>query len=763
MKLIFIFAVLFFSLLNDLMANNSEVEFVGYKACVECHQEEVSQWKTSHHFQAMQHATKDTVLGDFNQREFTNFGLTTTFFTRTANNKIQFWVNTDGPNDLLKDYQVKYTFGVYPLQQYLIEFPGGRLQALDIAWDSRSKEEGGQRWFHLHPDEQIASNSVLHWTGQNLNWNYMCAFCHSTNLDKNYQIETDSYKTEWSEINVSCEACHGPASKHLNWARQDKKSFEQDINIGLINKLKINDSGQWQIDQKTKQPYLSKVADYSNEIETCARCHSRRSQLGSDKIHRPLLDSFHPARLTSGLYHPDGQVNDEVYVYGSFIQSKMYHSGVTCSDCHNTHTLALKLPGDQVCNQCHLSEVYRSTEHHFHKTEVSCIDCHMPPKTYMGVDVRNDHSFRIPRPDISNKLDTNETIPNACNQCHTTHTAQWLEQNLKEWYKKQPVGHQKFASALYAGQQQSASAEKQLQALISDLSQPAIARATALAELANYPTETSYKLIKGQLDHKNPMIRLAALESLSNFDKRIQVRLAFPMIYDSVRSIRMEAARILASVPAGQLPDKDKKQLQLAEEEYLQSQYYNAERPESQVNLGNYYFQKKQFAQSEQAYKKAIELQAKFVPGYVALAQFMSQTGREEDAQKALLDGLENVPENANLYHSLGLSYTRTGQTDLALSKLQYAAEIAKSNIHYQYVYAIALNSYKQTEKALTNLKQLNKTYPENVDVLYALVTINRDIGDNKSALHYAEKLSQITSSNSDLLHLIEQLKRKAK
>ena len=758
MKFILIFAVLLFFLSNNLLANKSEAEFVGYKACVECHQEEVTQWKTSHHYQAMQHATKETVLGDFNQRQFINFGLTSTFFSKTVNNKIEFWVNTDGPAGQLQDYQIQYTFGVYPLQQYLIEFSGGRLQALDIAWDSRPKEEGGQRWFHLHPNEKITSDDVLHWTGQNMNWNYMCAFCHSTNLEKNYQVDTDSYNTEWSEINVSCEACHGPASKHLSWAKLQDKSSEQEASNGLVNKLKKNDSSQWQINSKTKQPYLSEAVDHSQEIETCARCHSRRSQLSADNIHQPFMDSFRPARLTSGLYHPDGQVNDEVYVYGSFIQSKMYHSGVTCSDCHNTHTLALKLPGDQVCNQCHLSEIYRSSEHHFHTSEVSCIDCHMPPKTYMGVDVRNDHSFRIPRPDISNNMSKDEKIPNACNQCHITQTAKWSEQGLKEWYKKQPVGYQHFASALYAGQQQSAFAEKQLQELVADLSQPDIARATALAELASYPTEKSYQLIKGQLDDKNPMIRLAALESLSTFDQRIQVRLAFPMIYDSVRSVRMEAARILAAVPAGRLSDKDKKQLRLAKDEYLQSQHYNAERPESQVNLGNYYFQKKEFAKSELAFKKAVELQGKFVPAYVSLAQLMSQTGREDKAQKALLEGIKNVPDNADLYHSLGLSYTRTGQSDLALSKLQQAAELAESNIQYRYVYAIALNSFKQTEKAISVLTQLHESNPDNVDVLYVLVTIHRDISNYPVALDYAKKLSLLIPENRDLQYLIQTL-----
>jgi cytochrome c553 len=77
-------------------------------------------------------------------------------------------------------------FGVYPLQQYLLPLDDGRLQALSIAWDSRPAEEGGQRWYHLYPDEAIAHDDPLHWTGPYQNWNTRCAECHSTDLHKNY-------------------------------------------------------------------------------------------------------------------------------------------------------------------------------------------------------------------------------------------------------------------------------------------------------------------------------------------------------------------------------------------------------------------------------------------------------------------------------------------------------------------------------------------------------------------------------------------------
>jgi len=153
---------------------------------------------------------KEKELGDFDGAEFRYAGITSRFFRRDG----RFMVRTDGPDGRLADFEIKYAFGIWPLQQYLIEFPGGRTQALGIAWDARAKNEGGQRWVHLYPNEKIDYRDPLHWTGLYQNWNLECATCHSTNLKKGYDAASNTYKTTFSEINVACEACHGPGSRH---------------------------------------------------------------------------------------------------------------------------------------------------------------------------------------------------------------------------------------------------------------------------------------------------------------------------------------------------------------------------------------------------------------------------------------------------------------------------------------------------------------------------------------------------------------------
>ncbi|HHH43504.1 MAG TPA: hypothetical protein ENK49_05140, partial [Gammaproteobacteria bacterium] len=219
-----------FEILNPVAAKMAgSAEFVGRPVCTACHTEQAVQWSGSNHDQAMQLATSHTVLGNFDNATFTNFGVTSSFFKKNG----RFMVRTVGPDGKLKDYEIKYTFGVEPLQQYLVEFPGGRLQALSLAWDTRSKQQGGQRWFHLYPDENIAYDDELHWTRPSQNWNSMCAECHSTNLEKNYDPVTRTFATSWSEIDVSCEACHGPGSNHVRWAEHKSGRGKLESGKGL--------------------------------------------------------------------------------------------------------------------------------------------------------------------------------------------------------------------------------------------------------------------------------------------------------------------------------------------------------------------------------------------------------------------------------------------------------------------------------------------------------------------------------------------------
>ncbi|MDD5632215.1 MAG: multiheme c-type cytochrome, partial [Methylococcales bacterium] len=453
-------------------------EFVGANACKDCHQAEFEAWHGSDHDLAMQEANSQTMLGDFDSAKFKHDNVESTFFKRDG----KFMVRTNGPDGQLTDYPIAYTFGVKPLQQYLIEFPGGRYQALSIAWDSRPETEGGQRWFHLYPKEKMDHTDQLHWTGRYQNWNMECAECHSTNLKKGYDAATDSYKTTFSEINVACESCHGPASQHVKWAKQAQPPYSKD-DKGLAVKLHSDWQGAWKQVEGNVTAHRDQHAG-DGLMDTCWTCHARRSTLVEGGLPGlPLEDTHHPSLLTQPAYYADGQQRDEDYTWGSFRQSKMFQNGVTCMDCHEPHSLKLRAEGNALCTRCHKAAEFDTEQHHFHKQDskgAKCMDCHAPEQNYMVIDGRHDHSFRLPRPDLSSSLKS----PNACTQCHEKRKPEWAAATLDKWYGKTWRNRPHYGTVLQAGATQGIKTLPALLELAQDSTSPGIVRATALTLVA---------------------------------------------------------------------------------------------------------------------------------------------------------------------------------------------------------------------------------------------------------------------------------------
>lgn len=701
--------------------------YVGEQACKNCHSSQVQQWQGSHHDLAMQLATQDTVLGDFTGVTLKKSGITSTFFK----DKQRFMVNTDGADGQLTNFEISYTFGVYPLQQYMVKFPQGKVQVLDIAWDSRSKEQGGQHWFSLHPNEEIKAGDVLHWTGPNLNWNYMCADCHSTNLKKNYSSEDKSYTTQWDSINVSCEACHGPASEHLSWA----KSIDKSSHNGLT--LHLSAANQHKLPNAKQQP------DNINrsEVQLCAKCHSRRAQLDDKFVPGDnFRDHYLPSLLTEPLYYADGKIKDEVYVYGSFQQSRMYQAGVTCSNCHNPHTLKLKAEGDAVCQQCHLPALYTTPKHHFHTNNsegASCIACHMPAKTYMGVDQRNDHSFRIPRPDLADKL----SVPNACTLCHKDKQPKWAASILNKWHGKTPQGYQQFSPALHALAQQKPDAlHLSYEVLMADA--PSIAKATIVGHLGHYRSKQTLMTALQMLRSKDADTRRQALLALQAFPLEQTITQVYAALSDPIKIVRIEAANILAAVPRGALEKPQKELIDKVTEEYLQSLLFSAERPEAQLSLARLYYQLGQRQLAEQAFKEALRLQPQFVPAYINYADFLQQQNQASAAFALLEKGLE-ITKDAAMHHAIGLWHIRHNDKSKALKQLKIAAEREPNTTRYAYVYAVAI-AEKSPQQAIAILETALTKREGNIELLMALASYYQQLGNEEQANLYRNKIKAV-------------------
>ena len=696
-----------------------EANYVGRQACVSCHAEQDKLWQGSHHDLSMQEANQQTVLGDFRNVEFSKDGIVTRFFYENG----RFLVNTDDPDGELTDFEIKYTFGVAPLQQYLVELTGGRLQVLSIAWDSRTKEQGGQRWFHLYPNNKIDYKDELHWTKRSQNWNFMCAECHSTNLQKNYDSDSRTYTTDWSEINVACEACHGPASQHVAWAER-RPGFEN-INIrtkGLIVLLNGHRDTKWVIDPASGNAHINTPQGANNEIQVCARCHSRRTQLSGDYRYESLMDTHLPSLLQQTLYHVDGQIKEEeTYEYGSFLQSKMYRAGVICSNCHEPHSLKLRAPENEVCLQCHAVNKYDSTTHHFHDMGSAgsyCIDCHMLGKTYMVVDSRRDHSFRIPRPDLSERLGT----PNPCVECHANKSNRWAANMLQEWYGHSPKGHQDYAEALYAIRSGTMDAKARLATLLQDKNQPVIARATAIEESSMWLNKGSLPALVDALSDPDPMMRSAGLKGLEPLPLELRWALAHEHLRDPVRGVRAMAAVTLADISVEKMTLGEQAGFLGAVDDYLGMLRFNADDPGAQVSMGNLYAVRGESVQAERAYREALLLDPDWVQGYVNFADFLRQMNRDGEGKALLHEAIARHPKTGILHHSLGLLQVRTKNLAEALVSLKQATELEPEETRFSYVYAVALHSagYMQEAQSVVQSALMRAPNDSSLNVLKA-------------------------------------------
>jgi len=746
-----LFRFLLFCLGLNLLIAPMATAFVGTEDCVQCHQAQHDQWQDSHHDLAMQLPEPDTVLGDFNNATFTYNGITTKFYTRDNN----YYIATDGEAGNIEEFKVAYVFGVYPLQQYLLPLSRGRLQALTIAWDARPRKDGGQRWYHLYPDEKIDHKDPLHWTGPYLNWNARCAECHSTDVQKNYDADTRSYKTTFEEVNVGCEACHGPADKHVELARAG--TLGASPNSGFA--MSLAQRGNWLLPAGASIATRAKPITSNTQIDSCARCHSRRGTLGDYHYGANLLDTHRLSLPQSPLYHFDGQINDEVYVYGSFVQSKMHQAGVVCSNCHEPHSLAMRAPDNGVCTQCHMPAVYDTPKHHHHTQSTAgalCAECHMPETIYMGVDPRRDHSMRIPRPDLSVVMGT----PNACNTCHNDRDANWALDALAQWgvrFRDTNTHPGRLLARLASGD---TGVVPTLAEFANAPQTPAIWRATALEALGQVGGREALQSSTALVYDDDPLLRVSAIRALDFLPLNQRYPVLKPLINDNITSVRMEVASSLAGIPLDQVPAQDSRELENLFQHYLNVLGEHADMPGVQLQLGVFHATRQNVPAAEAAYREALHLNPHLIPAYLNLADLMRATNREPDARELLEQALSIAPESGDVLHSLGLLETRTQNKTKALDYLQRAATLETRGTRHRFVYAIALHDLGQPKAAVTQLKQLLRTAPADEQALGAIVNYLQKLGDTEQALLYAQRLLTLSPRNRAYQQLHQQLKQ---
>lgn len=636
------------SLLAALSAGAAEPQaearpgYLADRECAACHPRQAAAWAGSKHDRAMQPASPASVLGDFDNARFSAPQQETRFFRRGTRH----FVHTNGPDGRPADFPVTHTFGVHPLQQYLLPLPGGRLQALSVAWDTVKK-----RWFSLYPDGAFPPGSPLHWSGRYQNWNLMCGECHTTAFRKDYAAASDRYATRWAAPNVGCQACHGPGRAHTESARRGKP-------VPTTN---------------------AALASAHGQVDQCASCHARRTRIVEDAAPgTPLLDNFIPDTLRAGLYHPDGQQLDEVFEYGSFRQSRMYQAGVACSDCHEPHGGKTRATGNALCLRCHsptpdpkfpglVGKNYDSPEHHFHaagQPGSECVACHMPSRDYMVVHGRRDHAIRIPRPDLTRKIGT----PNACQSCHPDRPAEWLEAAIDARHgTRQRPEH--YGETLHAARSGQPGADARLVALIKDTRQPAIVRATAIESLTGPPPDAAFS-------DADPSVRSAAAASLGARPAPERLARLPALLADPLRAVRITAARGLADIPEAQLAPDQLRLRQRGIAEFIAAQEAMADMPSAQINLAQLQLELGKPQAAETHYRRAIAQDPASNAARLGLARQLVASRQLDAATRLLIDGIARSSQPGELHFALGLVAGQQKNWKEAAARLQRAAEL---------------------------------------------------------------------------------------
>jgi hypothetical protein len=548
----------------------------------------------------------------------------------------EYFIETEGPDGQRRAYPIVGVAGIDPLQQYLLSPEAGRTQAYDIAWDVT-----GGRWHPVFPGDPPPPGDGFHWTGPYKSWEARCAECHATGYTRNYDPATRTYAPELAEIGVGCEACHGPGAAHVAWA-EAPSTWTRPPGLTLQGLT------------------VDLAASAGTEIEQCASCHSRREAHGDGNPvpGTPYHDAFTLALLRDGLYHADGAILDEVFEMGSFLQSRMYARGLRCSTCHEPHAGTMRAEGNAVCTQCHSpagnsefptlrSDLYDDPAHHFHKPGTAgaqCRSCHMLPRTYMGVDLRYDHGFRIPRPDLS--ADTG--APDACTSCHKDREANWATAEIVARFpdsgNRGPHPSMIIAAARWSPEAQADA----LLALASDPGAAGILRATALEMLAPIDDEAIADRAASLLGDGDPLVRTAAATLQRGLPPEVRAARLATALDDPLQAVRIAAAKALLGSPTAAEPATAAAQTR-AGDEWRASLYSRSDFPETHLQIAGAALTTRDWTFAVRAFREAVSLDPQLVEAWVMIARIEAALGDAAAARRTIGAALKANPDDPAL------------------------------------------------------------------------------------------------------------------
>ncbi len=582
-----------------------------------------------------------------------------------------------------------------------------------------------------------------------------CVACHSTNVKKNYEFKSDSYKTTIGEKHVSCEACHGPASRHVHFAKkyQELEKWPENIEFfGFSTALISHDSRRWFRAAKDDTARLIGVGsappEKTDEIASCAPCHSNSIDWGPapelEKAVPAIIDSLVLATvnafddryalslLEETLYSPEGSGKAGAHTMGEFVQSSMAHAGVVCSDCHNPHSGVLRNPVEELCSSCHNEEKYENERHHLHGDSVEevplCVDCHMPKSRASGLVPRRDHRFSIPRPDLS--LDGGG--PQPCDQCHAKRGSSWAQGVLEHAFKERgemPVG---VAPAFRSAAQGLAGAPLLLGELFFDESRSPLLRASALARWALLDEHSLEKKFKQALflakKSDDVLLRRVAAQASSRLGNDERQQFVGELLTDPVRSVRIAA---LVSILDLKMGPKFQGAMERALLEAKAGAQYRADGVQGVVLLADIEAYR---GKEKHAYNLFDEAGRRFPQSslvYVHWVRALLFKDKGAIASALAAQALKKFPKESELLYVRGRWLAQEKEVLQALPLLKEAYEKAPPRWRraYGYAYAVAQNERGDWAEAMAILRELKKSYPQAKEIAPVMELIDKKRG----------------------------------
>lgn len=608
--------------------------------CAACHAEQFEQWAGSDHAWAWRTLDAARDAEPYHRQQLQAHGSTVSFTTTPAGKY------------LLKDAAVAEPFTVHsvvgrtPLVQYLVRGKDGGLQAPSAAWDVDRHE-----WFDLfEQDARLSAEGLArrqagdwgHWLGRGMNWDSQCAWCHMTGFRKNYHADTDTYAATHREPGVTCTQCHRLADA-------------PDAQDGCL------------VAKADRKLTPDRVHD------NCASCHARREEFDDRFRAGDRFDDHFRLELPilPGVFWPNAMQRDEAYCETGLKHSRMGAAGVTCLDCHDPHTAQLKLPQEDnsLCLRCHADGTAVNGTPAPIVTKVPaglcpegstggrCVECHMPASPYMARDMRRDHSFNIPDPELSRELG----LPNACTMCHQDKDAAWAADALARALPEQKSERYRLRThAVHAALQGMGQTENLMLALREE-TVPAW-RATLLELLARQPEHPDIAVVARQAaTDESPLVRAAAAK-LPGVD-------AVKLLHDPVRLVRHAA--VWALLP--RQPQLLKGTAALAEAEATAR--HQADQPGGAMQLATLAAARGDEAEACRQYERAIQLDPASPVPYMDYAVYLAQRQRMTDALRQMLACTKVAPQNAEAQYRLALVLAELGQYPAALTALERAVQ----------------------------------------------------------------------------------------